>query len=89
MSSSFHRAAYSQSSIRKTGAFAKIAALSIFAESSILDVWPSLKYASALYPQDSAKMQLLNKLSEILQNFASLFFFQNSFKIVLKQFKIV
>ena len=71
----------------QNGAFAIIATLSIFAKSSILDVWPGPKYASALYPQNSAKMQLLNKLSEILHKFASLLFSQNSFKIVLKQFK--
>ena len=71
----------------QNGAFAIIAALSIFAKSSILDVWPGPKYASALYPQKSAKMQLLNKLSGILHKFAGLLFFQNNFKIVLKQFK--
>ena len=73
----------------QNGAFAKIVALSIFAKSSILDVSPGPKYASALYPQNSAKMQLLNKLSEIPHNFASLLFFQNRFKIVLKKFRTV
>ena len=66
----------------QNGAFAIIAALGIFAKSSILDVWPGPKYASAFYPQNSAKMQLLNKLSGILHKFASLLSFQNSFKTV-------
>ena len=72
----------------QNGAFAKIAALSTFEKSSILDVWPGPGYASTLYPQNSTKMQLLNKLSEILHKFTSLLPFQYSFKIVLKQFEI-
>ena len=61
----------------QNGAFAKIAAQSIFTKSSILDVWPGPKYAPAFYPQNSAKKQLLNKLSEILRKFPSLLFFSN------------
>ena len=36
-----------------------LTALSIFTKRSSLDVWLGFKYASALYPQKSAKMQLL------------------------------
>ena len=64
----------------QNGDFAKIVALSIFAKSSILDVSPGAKYASALYAQNSAKMQLLNKLSEILHNFVVYFFFKIGLK---------
>ena len=71
----------------QNGTIAKIAALSIFAKSSILDVWPGPKYASALYPQNSAKIQLLSALSKFSINLL-VYFFQNSYKIVLKQFKI-
>ena len=40
------------------------------------------KYASAFYPQMSMKMQLLNKLSEVLNKFVSILFLKKI--VVLK-----
>ena len=45
-------------------------------KSFILIVWLGFKYA-AFYPRKSAKMRLLNKLSEILHKFVSIIFFRN------------
>ena len=52
------------------GAFMKIVNAEVFSQkSSILDVWLEPKYASALCSQKSVRVQLLNKLSEILHKF--------------------
>ena len=44
----------------------------------ILDIWLRSKYASALCPQNSMKMQLLNILPEDLYKFVSIFKKKNS-----------
>ena len=46
----------------------------IFQKGSILDVRLGSKNVSALYYQKFSKMQLLNKLSDILDKFVSLLF---------------
>ena len=51
-----------------------LTALSIFAKKLVLDVLLVSKYASALYPQKYAKIQLLNNFSEILNKFFSFLF---------------
>ena len=48
--------------------------LNIFAKKLVLDVLLVSKYASTLYPQKYAKIQLLNNFSEILNKFFSFLF---------------
>ena len=57
------------------GAFAKnVNGFKYFCKKLVLDVLLVSKYASALYPQKYAKIQLLNNFSEILNKFFSFLF---------------